>query len=234
MRINREPIIIQEPAIGELGKRKSCSKRACASGCGCFALFLIASVLILKFTSEPRPKEIKAVPSNFPQSIPVYDRDSIEQITETKGSEKGRAMEIIAIGPKIVLSPILLFIDKRVSHETNSSSTYWNRLVALVKEPVADHRDTIEIIWTEMPAEPNFVAEYYEKELNKKDYTWKKISETTSTRQYSFNRGRVDGILFIDDKNRAKGTDLATLRVDYPIDINFTTTTSSTGQMKNK
>ena len=234
MRINREPITIQEPAIGELGKKKSCSKRACASSCGCFALFLIISVLILKFTSEPRPKELKAVPTNFPKNVPVYDRDSIEQITETKGHEKGRAMEIVAIGPKIVLSPILLFIDKRVTHDTSTSSTYWTRLVALVKEPIADHRDTVEIVWTDMPAEPNFVTEYYEKELNKQGYSWKNISETTSTRQYSFHKDRVDGVLFIDDKNRAKGTDFATLRIDYPADVNFATTTSSTVQKKIK
>ncbi|HOX60721.1 MAG TPA: hypothetical protein PLV72_01795 [Candidatus Magasanikbacteria bacterium] len=234
MRLNREPIEIQEPAIGELRKRRSCSKRACASGCGCFALFLILSVLILKFTAEPRPKTIKSVPENFPKDIPVYDRDSIEKITETKGNEKGRAMEIIAIGPKIILSPILIAIDKRVKHEDGASSTYWTKLVALVKEPVADHRDTVEILWTEMPAEPNFVAEYYEKELAKHDYVWKNISKTTSTLQYSFKKDNTDGILYIDDKNRAKGTDYASLRIDYPTDVNSATTTTSTGQSKIK
>ena len=144
MRRNIEQIEIKEPPIQELGKKRSCLKRTCFTGCGCIVIFIIASVLLLKFATGPRTKKLNEVPDNFPESIPLYDSDNIQEINFTSGKEKGRILEITAFIPKLILSPIILGLGKDadsgaggISKNIKKTGT-WKNFVEIKTFPALD------------------------------------------------------------------------------------------------
>jgi len=219
MRRNIEQIEIKEPPIQELRKKRSCFKRTCFTGCGCISIFIIASILLLKFASEPRIKEIKEVPENFPPTIPLYDSDNIQKISLTSGKEKGRVVEIVAFVPKLILSPIILGLDKKnnTSSDSIKNSDYWKNFVDIMKEPVTDHRDITMIEWTDMPAEPWFIQSYYETELKSNNYQTERDNKTDNTiRKLNFELDKIEGVLSIEDDPAKDGTDYVSLTIKIP------------------
>ncbi len=230
MRRNIDKIEIKEPPIQELTQKRSCLKRTCFTGCGCIIVFLGAAILLLKFTTGPKIKEIKDLPENFPTNIPIYDGDNIQKITFTSGKEKGRGIEIAAFIPKLILSPIMLNMseksdDSKITKEGGDvkikEESYWQDFINLMKEPVVDHRDNIMIEWTDMPAEPWFVQSYYETELKKFDYiTEQNNKEDNSIRELSFELDKIDGILYVEDDPNEGGTDYVSLTIKIPITKN--------------
>lgn len=222
MRRNIDQIEIQEPPLEELKKKRSCLKHTCASGCGCLFVFLIIALLILKFTAGEKIKEVKSVPDNWPKNIIVYDKDNISKISFISGSDRGRALERIAMAPKLVLSPIFLILEKkfpvkeqnkdgRIEPETN-----WESFVRIMKEPVADHRDKIQIEWTDVTAEPRFVYNYYKDELLKNNYQINESLNKDQIRQFNFHlrEAEIEGVLYIKDNPENKGTDFISLTVN--------------------
>ncbi len=217
MRRNIEQIEIKEPPIQELGKKKSCLKRTCFTGCGCIVIFIVASILLLKFAAGPRTKKLNEIPNNFPESIPLYDSDNIQEIFFTSGKEKGRILEITAFVPKLMLSPIILGLDKKAETNIRKTSS-WKNFVDIMKEPVVDHRDITVIDWTEMPAEPWFVQSYYETELKNSGYTTERDNEEDNTiRKLNFELDEIEGILYIEDDPTQSGTDYVSLTIKTPI-----------------
>ena len=216
MRRNIEQIEIKEPPIKELGKKRSCLKRTCLTGCGCIFIFIIASIFLLKFATGPRTKKLDEVPNNFPESIPLYDSDNIQEISFTSGKEKGRIIEITAFVPKLILSPIILGLDKKT--DTNTKKTDgWQNFVDLMKDPIVDQRDTTVVEWTEMPAEPWFVQSYYETELKNSGYTTERDNEENNTiRKLDFELDEIEGILQIKDDPTQSGTDYVSLTIKIP------------------
>ncbi|MEK7625480.1 MAG: hypothetical protein AAB467_03985, partial [Patescibacteria group bacterium] len=99
----RKPVIddieIVEPPVGELSKQRNSLKKTCLTGCGC-VIFLVAVILVLiRLFIGSGPTTIKVLPNNFPDGIPVYEKDSIEAITSISGTYKNRSMEIAAFFP---------------------------------------------------------------------------------------------------------------------------------------
>ena len=81
-----------------------------------------------------------------------------------------------------------------------------------------DHRDTIQIEWTEMPAEPWFVQSYYETELKSFEHITERDNEKDNTiRRLSFELDEIEGILYIEDNPTQGGTDYVLLTVKTPI-----------------
>lgn len=217
MRRNIEQIEIKEPPIQELGKKRSCLKRTCFTGCGYIVIFIIASVLLLKFAAGPRTKKLDDVPNNFPESIPLYDSDNIQEINFTSGKEKGRILEIAAFVPKLILSPIILGLDKNTETNIKKTNT-WKNFVDIMKEPVVDHRDITIVEWTEMPAEPWFVQSYYETELKRFNYITERDNEKDgAVRRLNFELNEVEGILYVEDDPGRNGTDYVSLTVKVPL-----------------
>ncbi len=217
---------VVEPPIEELSKRRSSFKRTCLTGCGCILIFFIGAVVALKIAVGPGPKTIKSVPENFPGDIPIYDKDNIEQITFISGKYKNRGMEIAAFFPKIILSPLLIALNKDETSlpPANTTSTMIARqaeslkkIWKLIATPVGDHRDTVQIEWRNMDAEPSFVVSYYRNELRKKNYKIDAQSEGADIRQFSFSGGDISGSLFVkSDEEDHPGTDYAALTVNLP------------------
>lgn len=229
----RKPIIddieIVEPPVGELTKQRNSVKRTCLTGCGC-VIFLIALILItIKLFIGAGPTVIKVLPSNFPAGIPVYEKDSIETITFISGTYKDRSMEIAAFFPKVILSPLLL----RLHPDTSASSSegfiaanknFWT----LLTTPVGDTRNTVQIEWINLDAEPRFVVSYYKKELSKKGYDVSEILNEDGVFQITFDgAGGVGGALLSQGKEEERpGTDYASLTVNFPPDFENTTSTN--------
>lgn len=220
MRRNIDKIEIQEPPMQEFKKQRSCLKRACFTSCGCLVFFLIGALLILKFTSGPRVKELKSTPPNFPADITIYDKDDISKITVISGEERGRALETIAYVPKLILSPIFLVLEKKFPVRKENpegrieQKTTWESFVSLMKEPVADHRDKAQIEWTELPAESRFVYNYYKDELEKAGFAINEASDKDNVRQFAFSLDDTEGVLYITDDAQKPGTDFVSLTVN--------------------
>lgn len=217
----RKPVIddveIIEPPIGELTKQKSSLKRTALSGCGCVVFLIILALVGLRLYVGAGPTTISALPPEFPSGIPIYEKDSIKHMTFISGTYKNRSIEIAAFFPKIILSPLLL----QLRHENSDnpafpimSKSFWS----LITTPVGDSRDTVQIEWTNMDADPGFVISYYRKELEKSGYQLEDTLKENHTRQFNFfNDKGVGGTMYVrSDDTDHPGTDYAALTVNIP------------------
>lgn len=228
MRRKIEPIEIKEPPIQELKKRKkSCTKRGCATGCGCFVFLIFASLLLLKFITGPRVKELKEIPKNFPPEINLYDKDEIKTINFISGKQKSRGVEIAAFIPKIILSPIILIFDYDIKKEEVTDNdgdiqikkkTSWKDFIDLMKEPITDQRDQIQIEWNYLTAESIFIQNFFKNNLEQAGYQITTTTNNQTKKQFSFvNKGKnIEGVVYIADEPTDKGTDYLSLTINIP------------------
>ncbi|MBI5222692.1 MAG: hypothetical protein HY980_04355 [Candidatus Magasanikbacteria bacterium] len=210
-------IEIKEPPIRELGKKSSCMRRSCSTGCGCIVVFIVASLIILKLSAGPRQKELKNLPPRFPAAIPVYDIDNADSIMLTYGKEKGRWLETAAYVPKLIVAPAVVLLEKKLfPNSTASDENKFSRFVRLLKKPVSDHRDTIQLEWTELTAEPRFVYDYYKNDLEKAGFLIDVSQNNDRVKQFSFKKDAVEGVVFIGDNKEDGGTDHVSLTATFP------------------
>lgn len=214
MRKSIENIEIKDPPIEELKKKTSCLKSSCLTGCGFIVIFIIGSLILLKYSTGSKPKEIKTVPENFPKSIPVYDKDSVEKINFISGAEISKVQEMASFIPKLLLSPILMLWDKK-SNDSEPTFT-WDKFKKIIKEQNSDHRDTVEINWKDLPAEPRFIEKYYQNELEKNKYEISIINNKENNFEFTFKKDKVGGVFYLTDNGDKKGTDNFSLTVKIP------------------
>lgn len=215
-----DTVEIVEPPLGELTKKRSSFKRTCFTGCGCLLLLLVAAVVAFRVAVGTGPTTLSAVPKNFPNDIPIYDKDTIDQITFISGRYKNRSMEIAAFFPKVILSSLLLTIQHNEQPKPqpgdSASAMSLKRLWSILTAPVGDARDTVQIEWKNMDAEPSFVSSYYKKELLKKGYTIDEEKENRGTYTFSFSQNAISGALLAQgQEERQPGTDYAVLTVNF-------------------
>lgn len=211
VRRNLDNIEIIEPPLNELTKKHS-YKRTCLTGCGCLVFIIIAAAVGLRLYIGPGPTTIKTLPTNFPTDIPIYGRDNIEDITFISGKYKNRGIEIAAFFPKVILSPLLV----KMEQTSTSTNNGWKGIWQVITSPVGDHRDTVQITWRTLDAEPSFIIAYYQKELTKKNFKIEVESTGQSVRQFSFSReDGISGSLYVQgDETARPGTDSAILTVN--------------------
>ena len=218
MRRNINNVEIVEPPIGELTRKYSAFsaiKRACLTGCGCLVLVIIGIIVFIRLALGSGPETLKTVPENFPTEIPIYDSDSIEQITFISGKYKNRGIEIAAFFPKLILSPLLVNMNK--DNQTNAQPTdkitSVKNLWQTITTPVSDHRDTVQIEWRKLPADPYFVIGYYKTELQKAGYTIEVESEGNDVQQFSFSKHEISGSMYVQGAP-GQGAEFALLTVN--------------------
>jgi hypothetical protein len=206
---------IVDPPIGELTKGRGGFKRGCFIGCFSIFIFIIAGIIALRFAAGKGPETLTAVPNNFPKAIPVYDKDAIERITFISGKYKSRGVEIAALFPKLILSPIFLAMDKK-SATSDDGGAVAQKMWQLITRPVSDAHDTIQIQWLNMDAEPTFVISYYKNELLKQRYTIEEETVGRTSKQIVFSGpDGTTGTLQADgDEENKPGTDYALLTVN--------------------
>lgn len=216
VRRNFDNIEIIEPPLGELTKKHS-YKRTCFTGCGCFIFIIVAVIIGLKIYIGPGPQMLKNVPANFPEDIVIYDKDAIDQITSISGKYKNRGIEIAAFFPKVILSPLLMKKNPDPNNPNapqNKQRSFWD----VISTPVSDHRDTIQVEWRNMDADPNFLISYYKKEFRKNNYAIDVESAGQAVQQFSFSReDGITGSLYAEGGTNAHpGTEYAILTINLP------------------
>lgn len=219
VRRNLDDIQIVEPPLEELTKKHS-HKRACFFGCLFIVFLIISGIIGLRFYLGSGPEALKAVPKNFPEDIPLYDKSNIEQITFIPGKYKDRGLEIATFIPKILLSPLIMRLGDNATGTPNTAEkqSYWGGLRKIIATPLGDHRDTIQIEWSNIDVDYNFVASYYKKELLKKNFTIEIESEGEGIKQFSFQRqDNVSGSLYARKRSDGgAGTGYMILTVNLP------------------
>jgi hypothetical protein len=211
MRRNIDSIEIVEPPIEELTKKRSW-KGACFTSCLFLIILAVAAVISIRVYVGPGPRTSSSVPSNFPADIPIYDKDNIESISMISARYKERGLGIATILPKIVLAPI--FYNSDNSTGGGSFQSIWNA----VSTPKGDYRDSVQIEWRGINANPDFVIGYYKKELKKKNFKIDIESEGKKVQQFSFSReDGLDGSIFVQvDDEKKSGTDYMIMTLNLP------------------
>ncbi|MEK7481299.1 MAG: hypothetical protein AAB633_00945 [Patescibacteria group bacterium] len=204
---------IQEPAINEIKKPRSCAKRACGSGCGCAALMIVLLAGGMWLFAPPKPEKVTALPDEFPASFPLYKPESITGITHTSAERKKRGPEAAAIIPKIVLTPVFVWL-KRADTDTRTST--WRAIREAISTPITTYTNTTAVTWEGLGAEPEFIDEWYYNELSKQGLAVTRIAVSSTSRALRFTDTDVNGAVSIDDHTPSVGTDSVTIRVEYP------------------
>ena len=223
MRQEIDKIEIKDPPLEELNKKRSCLKRTCITGCSCFVIMFLVSLVLLRFTMGPRAKELKDLPQSFIKNIPIYDIEGIEKITYTSGKERGRIVEFTAYIPKLVLSPFVVYFDKEYKYipiydSANRDVSNWEKFIAFLSKPIADHRDILKIEWVKLNAKQSFVVEYYQTELKKQNFEIGLKSKNDNVIQFTFTKDNIDGVVYTMDEGDTEGVDYVSLTTNIPIE----------------
>jgi hypothetical protein len=211
MRKHADKVQIQEPPIREFEKKSSCLKRTCMVGCGGVALFVAVVVFAVVYAASPHPREIRALPANFPD-VPVYDVSSTEHISLISGADRNRLLEQIALVPKVIISPIIVALSGGTAEGTSG----WGAFSAVIDRPITDHRDVADLSWIDLQAAPQFIENYYIHPLRKSGYTVVDAGKGRTIRQFTFVKGAVSGLILIRDNTDTPGTDEVRLTVHFP------------------
>jgi len=223
MRKDNNKVEIMEPPLMRLGKTKSCLSRICLSGCGCAIVFVIIFLLVLKSTSEPRAKEIKTPPDYLSAAVPIYDKENINKIEFTSGKNQGKIIEGLALLPKAIIAPFIVELKKiketkeaAPAKDADKSYFNWSEFKKIMEEPVVDHRDTYNIEWRNLSAQPSFIYNYYQTELNKQNFSITVSGKNEKINQFTFNKNGIDGVVYIEDDLINRGTDYVLLLIKTP------------------
>lgn len=212
----REEVVIQEPPMEEFGKKHSCIKRTCLSGCGCFFIFIIGALILINYATNERERSLKNIPETVKKNVPIYDEQNIESIKFLSGEEKQKKLGLIAIFPKMLLSPMIVqwpekFLEKP---EHGGRAAHLANIKAFLKLPVGQNKDIITLEWKNLSAEPKFIEEYYTNELTKSNFTLENAARTASSSQILFQKEEISGTLSIQDTTpKTEGTDTVLLKV---------------------
>jgi len=184
----KDDVVIQEPPMEEFGKRHSCVKRTCLSGCGCILFFIIGGVFLINFAAKERIKDLKHIPETVESNIPLYDPQNVRHIQQISGKEKNKGFEIAALVPKVLISPLVItFPEKFIENpKKGDRDAHIANIKTFLQTPLGDQRDTLILEWTNLSAEPKFLVEYYQTELKKKQFQIQATGKTTSSTQLLF------------------------------------------------
>lgn len=183
----------------------------------------MGAIVGFRIFAGPGPQTLTKVPDSFPKDILIYDPDNIDTITFISGRYKNRSIEVAALFPKVILSPLLMSLDKNkdLSNESTptTQSTSLKNLWDIITAPVGDHRDTIQIEWRNLDAEPSFVINHYKNELQKNEFIIDVESSGQGIEQFSFSRATdgLSGSLYIQTNNNNEGTAYAMLTINLAL-----------------
>jgi len=206
MRQKLDNVEIKNPPLGEFKRKPSCIRRGCFGSCSFIVLFLIAILVILKFTTTESPKEIKALPEFFPAEIPIYDIDNLDTITLQSEHKKNKELELILMLPKIIVSPIVI-----LKSEDKESS--WKTFTEFIKAPIIPQKENLTLDWYDLSANPDFLQEYYANEFRKNNFNILISKDTGNRRQFSFEKNGINGLFYITDSPKTEGTDFLSLYI---------------------
>ena len=216
MKPNLDNIEIQEPPLQEIKKSRSCLKQTCSTGCGCIVLIIIALILLLKFVAVPREQTLKKIPVNIETTLSIYDHDNVDRITFVSGEKRKQISTFLTYVPKLLLVPAIVALDIDIPTDQTDDVSQWERAYRFVNESEKDTRDSIIIEWKDISTEPDFIEEFYKKELRKKEFTVHSGTKTIKTTEFQFFKKEIEGSLYIEDNPEIKGTDFFSVTLHLP------------------
>ncbi len=210
MRNKADDIVIQEPPIEELKKKKSCLKRTCLTGCGCIVIFFVVSLFLLRVLHGPKQQELKELPQTVNDLVEVYEPDYIQKIARTEAGTRGRVVETLALIPKTLLAPIIITAQK-----SQIDAGWWKDVRKFIETPVVQAQDSIKIEWKNIPAQPTFVVQYYQTAFEKKNFELRTPEVLGGASQYTFVSYEDDrsASLYIVDDPSTFGTSYISLEL---------------------
>ncbi len=213
-----EDVEIIEPPLSELGKGGSGFKRGCFVGCASVIFLIVLLIGGVRLILGKGPQIISTLPSNFPTSIPVYDKDAIERITLVRGAYKARAVLLASFIPKLFLSPLLFSPLEPAPTSTLTEKETTNDFLEALDPALHADSDSVQIEWRNIAAEPAFVISFYTHELKKNGYTIDGESSAELTKQFSFSHTNgITGSLYTKDlSTKTRGTNYAMLSITFP------------------
>lgn len=217
----KQDVVIQEPPMEEFGKKHSCIKRTCLSGCGCVILLIIGFVALINFATTHRGvRNLKSIPRQVTATVPLYDAQNVKSIKlETENGSK-IVLAVTSFLPKLVLSPLIVVSpEKLMENPAVGQGAYKENLKTFFKKPLRQPQNTYILEWKNLPAELSFIEDYYESELKKRDFTVEESSRSTSTVQMIFKKDGVEGVFLGQDMRPEKdGTDtvVVTINMETP------------------
>lgn len=178
MKMKFDDIEIVDPPLQELSKKPSLVKSSCLGGCGCLIVVIIGTLIGWRILLGSGPEKSSHIPTNFPESIPLYDRDAVERVTIVRGKYKERRELLATTLPQIILGP--LHSDNTTS-TSQSLATLWDKLTT--PHPISDK---ITIEWQSQTVDAKFISDYYQKELRQRAYTISNEYHSSEREQFSF------------------------------------------------
>lgn len=222
MRADIDEVEIKDPPLEELTGRGNCLRKSCGTCSGLLLTLLIGSFLTLYFTAPPQGKTLKQIPPEY-QEIPLYDTENLETITFTEARERHKRVEQIAFIPKLILSPLLIQADKHhwilrqirpaAAEAIESKQTFWDKLMIVLREPVSEPRDLLNLEWLNLNADPAFIAEFYSKALVRSGFAVSKSTVGPETHQFTFTKPGLDGVVHIANQPDTPATDRVTIEI---------------------
>lgn len=208
-------IEIQGPPIDEIQKRSSCLKRSCGSLLIIVLIILGLAIFFIRFVVTPHAKKLVHVPDTIPQDIPLYDEDNLDAVLYTSGDERRQAIEFLGFVPKPILSPIIVAIENTDIATGTERETLWESFIRILGTPIGDHRDVVQIEWSDLQAKPSFLHAYYATSLEAVGY--EETTERLPNRSRFYN-DTDDTTVILETRDNASeedGTDYAILTIYY-------------------
>ena len=207
-------IEIIEPPIEELKKRGPWITTACMSGCGFILIFIVTVIIGVKLFIGAGPRELKDLPVDFPGDVPIYDEYNVDKITFISGRYKSRSMEVSALFPKLILSPLIL--NDQQATGTNKSGVF-RELWRTFTEPVGDTRDTIQIEWRDISSDAKTMIAYYKNNLEDAHCTIESETAGAKFSQLTFRRDDgLSGTIYVEPGEKKKTIAYAYFIINMP------------------
>ncbi len=196
-------IIIEEPPLQKLTKKRSCFKKTCFNACSCLVLVLVGSLVFLRYYANPKEKTVHVLPEVIQQSIPLYDEGQIAKILYNPGQEHEKRTELLTFFPKLIVSPFVVHFPHRFGDKGpyTTTSTRKEIFYGFMRQPIGETRDIYTLEWKNLSAEPRFIAEYYNTEMAKKGFTLTYDQKNGTIRQLLYTKEPTLVTLVIEDTN---------------------------------
>ncbi len=197
------PAQIQEPAITEIHKKKSCLLRTCISGFGCIALFIVASIFLIKSITHPTEKKLDKIPDRIVSHVPLYDTENISYIT--KRIERSKK----SIGNRLFLliRPSISFLDRNTSLDLHDTLTFSSKDTSYF---------TYSFYWKDLGAKPSFITHFYTQKLTESGFTILEKQDKLGKNTLSFYKNDIRGILSVVHTMETYGTKGVYVQITLP------------------
>ncbi len=203
-------VTIEEPPIQQITKKRSCFKRTCSNACGCLILLIIGSLIFLKLAARPSDKTLDSVPEALRQTVPIYDERQVFRIEFSPGAESKQKFEVVTFFPKLIVSPIVVHFPHRFGDKGpyTTTSTKKEIFYGFMRQPIGETRDIYTLEWKNISTSPQFIAAYYQTEMEKKNFILDYDQYNGQKRQLLFsNPTTLVSVIIQDPDHRSHDTE---------------------------